>query len=898
MTSSSVMTSTSLPTSAAVLDFICLFTHDLKRKQKRWQDGVLKYHTFNKRVMVYDDRGHFIGDAHWQEDGDLEPGEEFELDRGAAIVQVSDCTGQREQDLTELLDKRAKDVERRRANATTRTAGSTARTAQTPRNESSHFQLRHRPLTDIVGGSSRIGRAVISPHSPYKARRMAASPDQQQESPSENPRASKRRRREESPPSKLGHARSLFGATLSLTPYTPLASQARSQALRDRTNMASKTPSTSARARHPGTHDICIGDSKSPSPSSDTEKVERTAMDTATRPAGPRRILVQRASLRELLGGNNQNPNLDTRPNESKQLNHQRPEKSPRPLSTLRVNKERPTPIQEHVQIKDNEEAFLNWLGSNEGGFSGCEISAPSSGSCSSPPKDAEVSMSAVLSKDNENPTRKQHLRNERNHARDVGQSSKPCLSLTKDMKISIPAPEVIDADEDDGSTSRLKKATDRAEPGKPKSPTKDQGSNATGVLRVNPVSKVKLDPKSHSEVHDASRSSKEPRTKLRIRPRQRRGLLVISELKDRCRPTRDRVRFVKERSREGQGASELDSHLVSSTEVADCVHSGVLHRNLSGSGAKRRLSASSITSQVSISDSDDKPGEPSHPVPVTQIGKGLEASGQNAQDEGAQDIDADAGVSIAEEDILTPLPRLRSDPTRHSRQRAARPMLSDDEEGSTNTDSEPQAYEGTGNLSTTDPDLEPDPKPTSGPRITRMARKNVKSKEIIGFITPTDDFHPTGFTTMSIGHFGHTEVEKKGKDNVTHKSHVDGPQDPPIQSTTSNKSVAQSDETQRGVSDKSQARQPSRLTNPATRGKKAARKQDAAGLPPQTMVQLDPAIPSRIAPVAQAKRTPSGNNGARPSLPGFTRANGGAWSRHAEDLLGMTRPSRAASRR
>ncbi|KAM6524155.1 hypothetical protein FSOLCH5_004759 [Fusarium solani] len=199
--SSLVMTSNSVPTSALVVDFICLFTHDLKRKQKRWQDGVLKYHTFNKRIMVYDDRGHFIGDAHWQEGGDLDEGDEFELDRGAAIVQVSDRTGQREQDLTELLDKRAKDVERRRANAGTRTPGSTAASTRTPRNDqSSHFQLRHRPLTDLVGGASRIGRAVISPHSPYEARKMAISPGQQQDSPSEDARPSKRRRREESPP--------------------------------------------------------------------------------------------------------------------------------------------------------------------------------------------------------------------------------------------------------------------------------------------------------------------------------------------------------------------------------------------------------------------------------------------------------------------------------------------------------------------------------------------------------------------------------------------------------------------------------------------------------------------------------------------------------------------------
>ncbi len=65
--SSGASTAQSPPsTTAAVVEYLCLFTHDLKRKQKRWQDGRLKYHTFNKRVMVYDERGNNVGDAHWR----------------------------------------------------------------------------------------------------------------------------------------------------------------------------------------------------------------------------------------------------------------------------------------------------------------------------------------------------------------------------------------------------------------------------------------------------------------------------------------------------------------------------------------------------------------------------------------------------------------------------------------------------------------------------------------------------------------------------------------------------------------------------------------------------------------------------------------------------------------
>jgi hypothetical protein len=49
---------------APVLEFNCLYTHDIRRKQKRWQDGFLRFHTFNKRVMVYDVPRNFIGDMH------------------------------------------------------------------------------------------------------------------------------------------------------------------------------------------------------------------------------------------------------------------------------------------------------------------------------------------------------------------------------------------------------------------------------------------------------------------------------------------------------------------------------------------------------------------------------------------------------------------------------------------------------------------------------------------------------------------------------------------------------------------------------------------------------------------------------------------------------------------
>lgn len=204
--------SSPLPASAAVLEFICLFTHDLRRKQKRWQDGRLKYHSFNNRVMVYDERGNFVGDMHWHRDYDLDEGEEVELERGGVIVQVQDLVSRTQQDLSELLDKRAKEKERRQLQAAAR---SPAPSAALPRSMArpippDQFQLRHRPLHQVIGTpSGHHGRAVVSRESPYEQKRQsAASPDQ---------RAGKKRKYENPPPSNSGYAQALFGQTLTLS---------------------------------------------------------------------------------------------------------------------------------------------------------------------------------------------------------------------------------------------------------------------------------------------------------------------------------------------------------------------------------------------------------------------------------------------------------------------------------------------------------------------------------------------------------------------------------------------------------------------------------------------------------------------------------------------------------
>ncbi|RKU40495.1 hypothetical protein DL546_002214 [Coniochaeta pulveracea] len=229
--------------SAVVREYLCLFTHDLRRKQKRWEDGRLKYHTFNKRVMVYDERGNFVGDMHWQSGWDFDVGEEVQLERGGVIVQVSDCVGQETQDLSELLDKRVQEREerllekehRRTApsgvgipNHSLSSTGLDARVQQqTPRLP----QIRHRPLTALLGTpTGQHARAAALSESPYDQRKQAVEATSASPSGPDRPdRPVKRRRLQEAPSSKMGYAQSLFGATLSLsgTPSSSLRSASR-----------------------------------------------------------------------------------------------------------------------------------------------------------------------------------------------------------------------------------------------------------------------------------------------------------------------------------------------------------------------------------------------------------------------------------------------------------------------------------------------------------------------------------------------------------------------------------------------------------------------------------------------------------------------------------------------
>lgn len=178
MTSTAVRATSSLTVpstqnTAPVLDFRCLYSFDLRRKAKRWQDGVLRFHTFNKRVMVYDVPRNFIGDTHWREQEPVQDGDEFELEKGV-LIQVGEATGKTDQDLTGLFEKRG----RAQAESPGKVVlpntcfASTAVSRQASSATTASTQLRPRTLNSVLGTPrGPLGRAALPTKSPCEQRR-------------------------------------------------------------------------------------------------------------------------------------------------------------------------------------------------------------------------------------------------------------------------------------------------------------------------------------------------------------------------------------------------------------------------------------------------------------------------------------------------------------------------------------------------------------------------------------------------------------------------------------------------------------------------------------------------------------------------------------------------------
>lgn len=159
---------------ARVHEFRCLYTRDLHKKAKKWHDGSLRFHTFNRRVMVYDDAKNYIGDLHYRQEEEFGEGVEIQLDRGVK-VEVGDRLGETETDLAPILDRQRPEKARSQARQAT---------GLTSRLNSSLSSQRPKSLLEVLGPSQgRLGRSRLPPQSPYEQRQAFSRPEPSEPSP-------------------------------------------------------------------------------------------------------------------------------------------------------------------------------------------------------------------------------------------------------------------------------------------------------------------------------------------------------------------------------------------------------------------------------------------------------------------------------------------------------------------------------------------------------------------------------------------------------------------------------------------------------------------------------------------------------------------------------------------
>ena len=174
---------TTPPRTAPVYQFRCLYTADVQRKHKRWRDGLLRFHAFNARVVVYDAGGiSYVGDGHWPRGVPPPLGEEVEhlgrLGEGevllqlmnGVLVQVEEAKGSSVTDLTPLFERRGGASAESRKELAPQDQGPPRRNPPPPRDRSLRAILDTRPTMSAGAGAVRLaplrGPALQPPRNP------------------------------------------------------------------------------------------------------------------------------------------------------------------------------------------------------------------------------------------------------------------------------------------------------------------------------------------------------------------------------------------------------------------------------------------------------------------------------------------------------------------------------------------------------------------------------------------------------------------------------------------------------------------------------------------------------------------------------------------------------------
>ncbi|KAI1472306.1 uncharacterized protein F4812DRAFT_408346 [Daldinia caldariorum] len=774
---------------APVLDYVCLFTRDLRRKQKRWQDGRLKYHTFNKRIMVYDDRGNFVGDTHWHEDYDFDEGEEVELERGGTIVQVAECTGSRDQDLSELIDKRARERAERQSAALARRLPAVE--ASTPNVATPHFQLRHKPLHNLIGTpTGHHGRAVVPTESPYEERQKQAAPAQDGDT-----RPAKRRKRDVSPPSKSGYAQSLFGASLTLS-----ATPASSPLLRSRppklTSVSVDNQSVSSAI--PSTRDSSSGAAPVPVRGLN-RRVHGDMRNTTTRGATSKDVNQEHSATTS-------RDSIEPQPSllplcDQIDISEQRPSRAnERQLGVRR----REQTTGRCVDVEALQPTSINLLSKGQENYDG-------------PP----------LFKDNHNA---------------LGDTASAANSINRKAES---APSMLGPNKSVRSQGL---------------PTKTKSKNKANMVE---------NTKEHLELVQEP-SISEPRTELRIKPRKKRGLVMVSEKLNNDSPSA---------SKTSKSQIDYQDQPASLSDIAKADEDEDIE-----------------DSSINI-DSGTKKYDPARPSsPVYEYGTPVEGTRSS---------------------------RSRNELSRKKKERL-RTGDSADSYLTTEMDNENR------NMANEDDTARLDDVPA--PRLAQLGRRSVRSKEVIGLILDeeinNDNNKDSGLQWNERGgEYGKASLTNSFSANhsaaqppLAKKARAVSNGGSPESLETRNISVADVKEISRlpqeqtrptparvsGDSDvqallsddTAATRLPAAkmVVNPATRGRKAAKPSDAAGHVPQCPLPSEttlgrPQDPGRHELDEQKTRSEARRKACGAAMPGFATANGGPWSREAHDLFEFTRP-------
>ncbi|VUC35298.1 unnamed protein product [Clonostachys rosea] len=900
-------------TTAPVHEFICLFTHDLKRKnQKRWQDGKLKFHTYNKRIVVHDNKGNHIGDSHWPgNQEDMVDGEEFTLDRGSALVQVCEQVGTTEHDLGELVDKRVKEVEARRMRIAAHPS-SANHPNQTPLpTDNVQFQ---RPLSAIMQTPSRIGRSVVPRQSPYEVRRA----EQHEGGQATTERPAKRRKRSVSPPTKSGHARGLFGTQLVISNVSASTSAARIRALREQAAIRREQQNErliSSVEEKPSSKHIVQEE-----PQEDREEHRQVSADLSeTRP--------------RKLDGPEPEPEMAAVAGEARLR-----------LLSLDVKAKRKT------QKTDATKRGLSIASTDEDNWTleSCQKEIL-------PRKKSRLSETIEPSEAEETGSLQTSVLQSRAPNRlaptKLSRATPSLHSITK--RVEEQEDNVVCLEAKPKATKPTKPATKLAKKTPPTIKASDKGAKID-QLRTrerSPMGHNQALPISVGDESESASDKPQPRTALRIKSKRKRGLMMLAEKRIAARPVERSPSPPPPKDKEdipsGQASFEqwlgeqfsLNDSEIGSLPPETDNESTEVEKVLGQKATDAAPDSLKIDIEVSLKQEEkpsvpeSNPGEAAANIPTEdevqppeEGCKDLEdAITHTEEDDPKLQVDpksdsrptiASAAIQVEDqkaqdsahssEESDVPQPRR----TRKERQPRAQKAPKENPvkempDGSPewNNDDSEDSDDWQGPATTTKQQVrtwaapagtkkQSQAKPT-GPQITRMSRKSIKSKEIIGFKFPGDQNSIPSAYISAIGRIG---LQENVPLATLHRSLSLEGGSPPVE-----QQAVKRHEPPGLVRQQSDPQPKGRLVNPATRGKKAASKADAAGQILQTLVPFDPVARPLGAPVvvkekkkvAAPEAAPSRDSkGSGQTLPGFSKANGGAWSRHAEDLLGMTRPN------